>query len=78
MITFNYVRSDKGDYAVQVYDDHGYFCILTHDLEYPAGIGWAAEWVIVDPCEIPEDIRRESVRQGPRTHLEANLLGNFA
>jgi hypothetical protein len=59
MITFNYVKNNMGDYAVQVYDDHGYFSILTSDLEYPAGLGWATEWVIVDPSEIPEDIRKE-------------------
>jgi len=59
MITFNYVRSNQGDYAVQVYDDHGYFCILTPDLEYPAGIGWSTQWEVVDPQEIPEDTRKE-------------------
>ena len=59
MITFDYVRSNKGDYAVQVYDEMGYFTILTQDLEYPQGIGWATEWNAVDPSEIPEDIRRE-------------------
>jgi hypothetical protein len=59
MITFDYVRSNQGDYAVQLYDDHGYFCILTSDLEYPQGIGWATEWNVVDPEEIPEEIRKE-------------------
>jgi hypothetical protein len=59
MITFDYVKSKDGDYAVQLYDDHGYFTILTSDLEYPQGIGWANEWVVVDPGEIPEDTRKE-------------------
>jgi len=59
MITFNYVRNDQGDYGVQVYDEMGYFTILTSDLEYPQGIGWATEWVIVEPSEIPQEIRRE-------------------
>jgi len=57
MITFNYVRSNQGDYAVQVVDDYGYFAILTQDLEHPQGIGWATEWVIVDPEEIPPEIK---------------------
>jgi hypothetical protein len=59
MITFDYVRSNQGDYAIQLYDEMGYFTILTSDLEYPQGIGWATEWVIVDPEEIPEEVRRE-------------------
>ena len=59
MITFDYVRSNQGEYGVQLYDDHGYLTILTQDLEYPQGIGWATSWEVVDPSEIPEDIRRE-------------------
>ena len=59
MTTFDYVRSNQGDYAVQVYDEMGYFTILTQDLEYPQGIGWSTQWEVVDPSEIPEDIRRE-------------------
>jgi len=59
MITFDYVKNSQGDYAVQVYDDHGYFTILTQDLEYPQGIGWATEWKIIDPSEVPEEIRKE-------------------
>ena len=59
MITFDYVCSNQGDYAVQVYDDHGYFTILTQDLEYPQGIGWSTEWKIIDTSEVPEEIRKE-------------------
>jgi hypothetical protein len=59
MITFNYVRNAQGDYAVQVVDDYGYFSILTSDLEYPQGIGWATEWIVVAPEEIPQEIRKE-------------------
>jgi hypothetical protein len=57
MITFDYVRSNQGDYAIQVYNDYGYFTILTDDLEYPQGIGWATEWEVVSPDEIPQEIR---------------------
>jgi len=59
MITFDYVRSNQGDYAIQLYDEMGYFTILTSDLEYPQGIGWATEWEVIDPIEVPEEIRRE-------------------
>jgi len=59
MVTFNYVKSNTGDYAVQLVDDYGYFCILTDDLTYPQGIGWATQWDVVDPSEIPEDVRKE-------------------
>jgi hypothetical protein len=59
MITFDYVKSNTGDYAVQVWDEMGYFTILTEDLEYPQGIGWATQWEIVDPEEIPQEIRKE-------------------
>jgi uncharacterized circularly permuted ATP-grasp superfamily protein len=35
------------------------FVILTDDLTYPGGIGWAAEWETVPAEEVPEEIRRE-------------------
>jgi hypothetical protein len=28
-------------------------------LEYPQGIGWSTEWVVVAPEEIPQEIRKE-------------------
>jgi len=58
MITFNYVKSNTGDYAVQLYDDYGYFAILTDDQTFPQGHGWSTEWSIVDPIEIPPEIRK--------------------
>jgi len=54
-----YVRSVDGDYAVQVRLRNGMFVILTDDLTYPGGIGWAAEWETVPAEEVPEEIRRE-------------------
>ena len=54
-----FVRSFQGDYAVQVNLRSGMFVILTDDLTYPGGIGWAAEWKVVDPEEVPEEVRRE-------------------
>ena len=54
-----YVRSIDGDYAVQVRLHSGMFLILTDDLTYPGGIGWATEWQVVPEHEVPEEIRRE-------------------
>jgi hypothetical protein len=72
MITFDYVRSDKGDYALQVYDEMGYFSILTDDLEYPQGIGWATQWEVVDRDDVPNDIREalDHAFQGYLDYLE--------
>jgi uncharacterized circularly permuted ATP-grasp superfamily protein len=53
------VRSVDGDYAAQICLPDGKFIILTDDLAYPGGIGWAAEWKVVDPEEVPEEVRRE-------------------
>ena len=54
-----FVRSTDGDYAVQVRLRSGMFVILTDDLTYPGGIGWANEWTTVSEQEVPEEIRRE-------------------
>jgi uncharacterized circularly permuted ATP-grasp superfamily protein len=54
-----YVRSTNGDYAVQVNLHSGMFLILTDDLTYPGGIGWATEWTTVSEDEVPENVRRE-------------------
>jgi uncharacterized circularly permuted ATP-grasp superfamily protein len=57
--TYRFVRSVDGDYAVQVEHDNGHFVILTDDLAYPGGIGWANEWTTVSEQEVPEELRRE-------------------
>ena len=57
--TYRFVRSSDGDYAVQVEHDNGHFVILTDDLTYPGGIGWANEWTTVSEHEVPEKLRRE-------------------
>ena len=57
--TYRFVRSVDGDYAVQVEHDNGHFVILTDDLAYPGGIGWANEWMTVSEQEVPEELRRE-------------------
>jgi uncharacterized circularly permuted ATP-grasp superfamily protein len=56
---YYFVKSVDGDYAVQVEHENGHFVILTDDLVYPGGIGWAAEWETVPAEEVPEEIRRE-------------------
>jgi hypothetical protein len=83
MITFDYVQSNRGDYAIQVYNDYGYFTILTDDLEYPQGIGWATEWETVDRDDVPSDIREalDQAFQGYLDYLEYmdsldNPIGN--
>jgi uncharacterized circularly permuted ATP-grasp superfamily protein len=57
--TYRFVRSVDGDYAVQVEHENGHFVILTDDLAYPGGIGWATEWTTVPEHEVPEELRRE-------------------
>jgi uncharacterized circularly permuted ATP-grasp superfamily protein len=57
--SYRYVRSVDGDYAVQVRHDTGYFVILTDDLAFPGGIGWATEWEVVPAREVPRKLRRE-------------------
>jgi len=52
------VRSVDGDYAVQVHYPDGYFVILTDDLTFPQGIGWAVSWEAVPAQEVPEVTRR--------------------
>jgi uncharacterized circularly permuted ATP-grasp superfamily protein len=54
-----FVRSIDGDYAVQVRYSDGELVILTDDLTYPGGIGWAASWEAVPAEEVPENVRRE-------------------
>jgi len=56
---YYFVKSVDGDYAVQVEHENGHFVILTDDLTFPGGIGWAAEWETVPAEEVPEEIRRE-------------------
>jgi len=56
---YYFVQSSDGDYAVQVEHDDGNFVILTDDLAYPGGIGWANEWTTVSEHEVPEKLRRE-------------------
>ena len=53
------VRSVDGDYAVQVRYPDGSFVILTDDLTFPGGIGWAVSWEAVPEHEVPENVRRE-------------------
>jgi len=57
--TYCFVRSVDGDYAVQVEHENGHFVILTDDLAYPGGIGWATDWTTVHEHEVPEELRRE-------------------
>jgi len=56
------VQSCDGDYAAQICLPGGEFIILTDDQTFPGGIGWAAEWKVVDPEEVPEEVRRELQR----------------
>jgi uncharacterized circularly permuted ATP-grasp superfamily protein len=56
--TYCFVQSNDGDYAVQVRYPDGSFVILTDDLTFPGGIGWAASWEAVPAQEVPEEIRR--------------------
>jgi hypothetical protein len=56
---YYFVKSVDGDYAVQVEHDNGHFVILTDDLAYTRGIGWATEWTTVSEDEVPEELRRE-------------------
>jgi uncharacterized circularly permuted ATP-grasp superfamily protein len=56
---YYFVRSKDGDYAVQVVHEDGHFVILTDDLAFPGGIGWANEWTTVSEDEVPEKLRRE-------------------
>jgi uncharacterized circularly permuted ATP-grasp superfamily protein len=56
---YYFVKSVDGDYAVQVTHEDGSFVILTDDLAFPGGIGWADEWTTVSEDEVPEELRRE-------------------
>jgi uncharacterized circularly permuted ATP-grasp superfamily protein len=56
---YYFVKSVDGDYAVQVVHEDGSFVILTDDLAFPGGIGWADEWTTVSEDEVPEKLRRE-------------------
>jgi hypothetical protein len=56
---FCFIRSVDGDYAVQVSLPSGEFIIITDDLTYPGGIGWAASWEAVPEDEVPEENRRQ-------------------
>ena len=57
--TYYFVESVDGDYAVQVVHKDGSFVILTDDLTFPSGIGWATEWIRIPEHEVPEELRRE-------------------
>ena len=57
--SYCYVHSTDGGYAVQVTHEDGSFVILTDDLTYPRGFGWAVEWEIVPAREVPKSLRRE-------------------
>jgi hypothetical protein len=52
---FCFVKSSDGDYAVQVSLPSGEFVILTDDLAYPGGFGWATSWEVVPEDEVPEE-----------------------
>jgi uncharacterized circularly permuted ATP-grasp superfamily protein len=57
--TYCFVRDNDGSFAVQVRYPDGYFVILTDDLTFPQGIGWAVSWEAVPEHEVPENVRRE-------------------
>jgi hypothetical protein len=57
MVTFSYIRSTSGVYAIQVFGEMDGFAIVTQDSIHLNGQGWETEWEEVDPSEIPEDVR---------------------
>jgi hypothetical protein len=56
--SYCFVRSCDGDYGVQVRYPNGYFVVLTDDLTFSEGAGWAPSWEAIPAHEVPEDIRQ--------------------
>jgi hypothetical protein len=71
----HFVRTDTGSFYLQVCDENLFpqhkFALMSDDQTWPGGLGCARSWQIVDPSDVPAEIR-ESLLEAAHSLYETS------